>query len=124
MSDVKVVEFFVNICDSCKFTKITGDRCIKCKYDKIVQAKIDMNLELTKEINHLNNQLAEKDKEIEDLKQSRERGFENLHNCLEKRGKEIESFKKQCEKIYLNYESVVKKCILLEEKISKLESEK
>jgi DnaJ-class molecular chaperone len=52
VSEVKPVMFAVSLCDKCKDSKIVGDRCVKCKLDNVIQAKIDLNLELVATIDH------------------------------------------------------------------------
>jgi uncharacterized NAD-dependent epimerase/dehydratase family protein len=60
----KSVMFSVELCDKCRNDKISGDNCIKCKLDKVIKAKVDLNIELIEKIDHLEAQLEEANEAI------------------------------------------------------------
>ena len=65
MSEIKPVMFAMNLCEKCRDIKIVGDSCIGCKYRKVVEAKVEMNLELVTEIQQLQARLKEAEGVIE-----------------------------------------------------------
>lgn len=70
MSEIKPVMFAMNLCEKCRDIKIVGDSCIGCKYRKVVEAKVEMNLELVTEIQQLQARLKEADKVIKKAMES------------------------------------------------------
>jgi len=55
---VRSAMFAVKICDKCKDTKIIGDTCVKCKLDKVIESKINLNIELVAKIDKLEKVIA------------------------------------------------------------------
>ena len=53
MSNVKTAMFHIRFCDDCKDLEIIGYDCVKCQLDKVIKAKVEMNLSFVKEIETL-----------------------------------------------------------------------
>ena len=45
--------FYIRFCDDCKDLEIIGYDCVKCQLDKVIEAKVDMNLAFVKQIEKL-----------------------------------------------------------------------
>ena len=67
MNNAKTAVFAINLCENCKYTKIIGDRCIKCKLDKVISCKFDMNLEFVSRLEKLQADLEKAEKVIEQI---------------------------------------------------------
>ena len=51
-NEIKAI-FAIELCDSCKKDKIIGDKCLGCKLNKVIKAKVDLNIELCNHIDKL-----------------------------------------------------------------------
>jgi len=65
MSEVKSAMFYIRFCDDCKDLEIIGYDCVKCQLDKVIEAKVDMNLAFVKQIEKLQAAYKEMQKVVE-----------------------------------------------------------